>query len=159
MEERNYVTSVPGSTRLIHDVSFAEHSKITSVKISPLVNFWHKETLKKKFTFTVLMESDCQLLRLKMFREDHGSWMTMSFSTILFLFLFSHIYNTILLMDGNMGAPYPHGSTLLVSMVTSGSILTSEYLELDNYGLIFEGVYFQVFYVYSIIAWKRIGNS
>lgn len=44
-----------------------------------------------------------QLLRLKMFREDHGSWMTMFFSTILFLFLFSHIYNTVLLMDGNMG--------------------------------------------------------
>ncbi|KAL6069690.1 hypothetical protein STEG23_013322, partial [Scotinomys teguina] len=46
-----------------------------------------------------------QLLRLKMFREDHGSWMTMFFSTILFLFLFSHIYNTVLLMDGNMGVP------------------------------------------------------
>ncbi|XP_022375211.1 transmembrane protein 117 isoform X1 [Enhydra lutris kenyoni] len=45
-----------------------------------------------------------QLLRLKMFREDHGSWMTMFFSTILFLFIFSHVYNTILLMDGNMGA-------------------------------------------------------
>ena len=44
-----------------------------------------------------------QLLRLKMFREDHGSWMTMFFSTILFLFIFSHIYNTILLMDGTMG--------------------------------------------------------
>ncbi|EHH66204.1 Transmembrane protein 117 [Macaca fascicularis] len=55
-----------------------------------------------------------QLLRLKMFREDHGSWMTMFFSTILFLFIFSHIYNTILLMDGNMvtdmmlqDKPYP----------------------------------------------------
>uniref|UniRef100_A0A673Y4E9 Transmembrane protein 117 n=1 Tax=Salmo trutta TaxID=8032 RepID=A0A673Y4E9_SALTR len=44
-------------------------------------------------------------LRLKMFREDHGSWMTMFFSTILFLFIFSHIYNVILLMAGNMG---PH---------------------------------------------------
>ncbi|XP_007503949.1 transmembrane protein 117 isoform X2 [Monodelphis domestica] len=39
-----------------------------------------------------------------MFREDHGSWMTMFFSTILFLFIFSHIYNMILLMEGNMGA-------------------------------------------------------
>ncbi|XP_059791690.1 transmembrane protein 117 isoform X4 [Balaenoptera ricei] len=39
-----------------------------------------------------------------MFREDHGSWMTMFFSTILFLFIFSHVYNTVLLMDGNMGA-------------------------------------------------------
>lgn len=44
-------------------------------------------------------------LRLKMFREDHGSWMTMFFSTILFLFIFSHIYNLILLMAGSMG---PH---------------------------------------------------
>ncbi|XP_038598038.1 transmembrane protein 117 isoform X1 [Tachyglossus aculeatus] len=45
-----------------------------------------------------------QVLRLKMFREDHGSWMTMFFSTILFLFIFSHIYNMILLMEGNMGS-------------------------------------------------------
>ncbi|KAI4905661.1 hypothetical protein NFI96_011348 [Prochilodus magdalenae] len=44
-------------------------------------------------------------LRLKMFREDHGSWMTMFFSTILFLFIFSHIYNLLLLMTGGMG---PH---------------------------------------------------
>ncbi|XP_061495881.1 transmembrane protein 117 isoform X2 [Rhineura floridana] len=45
-----------------------------------------------------------QLLRLKMFREDHGSWMTMFFSTILFLFIFSHIYNLCLLMAGNMSS-------------------------------------------------------
>ncbi|XP_062838574.1 transmembrane protein 117 isoform X3 [Anolis carolinensis] len=45
-----------------------------------------------------------QLLRLKMFREDHGSWMTMFFSTILFLFFFSHIYNLCLLIAGNMRA-------------------------------------------------------
>uniref|UniRef100_A0A6I8R8G5 Transmembrane protein 117 n=1 Tax=Xenopus tropicalis TaxID=8364 RepID=A0A6I8R8G5_XENTR len=42
------------------------------------------------------------VLRLKMFREDHGSWMTMFFSTILFLFFFSHIYNLFLLMAGGM---------------------------------------------------------
>lgn len=41
-------------------------------------------------------------LRLKMFREDHGSWMTMFFSTILLLFIFSHIYNLFLLMAGSM---------------------------------------------------------
>ncbi|XP_077373471.1 transmembrane protein 117 isoform X2 [Festucalex cinctus] len=41
-------------------------------------------------------------LRLQVFREDHGSWMTMFFSTILFLFIFSHIYNLILLMVGSM---------------------------------------------------------
>ncbi|XP_053575178.1 transmembrane protein 117 [Bombina bombina] len=45
-----------------------------------------------------------QLLRLKMFRDDHGSWMTMFFSTILFLFIFSHIYNLCLLMAGNMSS-------------------------------------------------------
>ncbi|XP_055047614.1 transmembrane protein 117 isoform X2 [Misgurnus anguillicaudatus] len=45
-----------------------------------------------------------RLLRLKMFREDHGSWMTMFFSTILSLFVFSHIYNIFLLMNGRMGA-------------------------------------------------------
>ncbi|XP_077194731.1 transmembrane protein 117 isoform X3 [Paroedura picta] len=39
-----------------------------------------------------------------MFREDQGSWMTMFFSTILFLFIFSHIYNLCLLMAGNMRA-------------------------------------------------------
>ncbi|XP_020651200.3 transmembrane protein 117 isoform X3 [Pogona vitticeps] len=39
-----------------------------------------------------------------MFREDHGSWMTMFFSTILFLFIFSHIYNLCLLMAGTMRA-------------------------------------------------------
>ncbi|GAB0176200.1 mitochondrial enolase superfamily member 1 [Grus japonensis] len=39
-----------------------------------------------------------------MFREDHGSWMTMFFSTILFLFIFSHIYNLFLIMAGNMRA-------------------------------------------------------
>ncbi|XP_023647209.1 transmembrane protein 117 isoform X1 [Paramormyrops kingsleyae] len=46
-----------------------------------------------------------QYLRLKMFREDHGSWMTMFFSTILFLFIFSHVYNLLLFMAGDMG-PY-----------------------------------------------------
>ncbi|CAH2278002.1 transmembrane 117 [Pelobates cultripes] len=46
-----------------------------------------------------------QLLRLKMFRDDHGSWMTMFFSTILLLFIFSHIYNLCLLIAGNM-SPY-----------------------------------------------------
>ncbi|XP_056595337.1 transmembrane protein 117 isoform X2 [Triplophysa dalaica] len=45
-----------------------------------------------------------RILRLKMFREDHGSWMTMFFSTILSLFVFSHIYNLFLLMNGRMGA-------------------------------------------------------
>ncbi|XP_075065176.1 transmembrane protein 117 [Mixophyes fleayi] len=46
-----------------------------------------------------------QLLRLKVFRDDHGSWMTMFFSTILLLFIFSHIYNICLLIAGNM-SPY-----------------------------------------------------
>ncbi|XP_048404338.1 transmembrane protein 117 isoform X2 [Stegostoma tigrinum] len=45
-----------------------------------------------------------QLLRLNMFRKDHGSWMVMFFSTILFLFIFSHIYNLFLLIAGNMSS-------------------------------------------------------
>ncbi|XP_072123538.1 transmembrane protein 117 isoform X3 [Mobula birostris] len=53
-----------------------------------------------KFLFHQLMFG--QLLRLKMFRKDHGSWMVMFFSTILFLFIFSHIYNLCLLITGNM---------------------------------------------------------
>ncbi|XP_058502621.1 transmembrane protein 117 [Solea solea] len=55
-------------------------------------------------------------LRLKMFREDHGSWMTMFFSTIIFLFIFSHIYNLFLLMAGSMG---PH-------MVTEYMVIRNE---------------------------------
>ncbi|GCB60393.1 hypothetical protein scyTo_0006866 [Scyliorhinus torazame] len=43
-----------------------------------------------------------RLLRLNMFRKDHGSWMVMLFSTILFLFIFSHIYNLCLLIGGNV---------------------------------------------------------
>ncbi|XP_069760225.1 transmembrane protein 117 isoform X2 [Narcine bancroftii] len=39
-----------------------------------------------------------------MFRKDHGSWMVMFFSTILFLFIFSHIYNLCLLIAGNMSS-------------------------------------------------------
>ncbi|XP_038636374.1 transmembrane protein 117 isoform X2 [Scyliorhinus canicula] len=46
-----------------------------------------------------------RLLRLNMFRKDHGSWMVMLFSTILFLFIFSHIYNLCLLIGGNV-SPY-----------------------------------------------------
>ncbi|KAG7277238.1 hypothetical protein CRUP_015286 [Coryphaenoides rupestris] len=47
-------------------------------------------------------------LRLKMFREDHGSWMTMFFTTILSLFIFSNIYNLFLLMAGDMGVMRAH---------------------------------------------------
>ncbi|XP_076863276.1 transmembrane protein 117 isoform X2 [Brachyhypopomus gauderio] len=57
--------------------------------------------LAGKFFFHRRLFGRC--LRLKMFREDHGSWMTMFFSTILFLFIFSHIYNLFLLMTGGMG--------------------------------------------------------
>ncbi|XP_019896115.1 transmembrane protein 117 isoform X3 [Esox lucius] len=57
------------------------------------------------FSFIINKYPGGRYLRLKMFREDHGSWMTMFFSTILFLFIFSHIYNLILLMAGSMG-PY-----------------------------------------------------
>lgn len=54
------------------------------------------------FFFFAFLFFSGRYLRLKMFREDHGSWMTMFFSTILFLFIFSHIYNLFLLMAGSM---------------------------------------------------------
>ncbi|XP_019748937.1 transmembrane protein 117 [Hippocampus comes] len=47
-----------------------------------------------KFVFHQLLFG--RYLRLKVFREDHGSWMTMFFTTILSLFFFSHIYNLFL---------------------------------------------------------------
>ncbi|XP_051916691.1 transmembrane protein 117 [Hippocampus zosterae] len=47
-----------------------------------------------KFIFHQLLFG--RYLRLKVFREDHGSWMTMFFTTILSLFFFSHIYNLFL---------------------------------------------------------------
>ncbi|XP_077567090.1 transmembrane protein 117 isoform X1 [Stigmatopora nigra] len=56
--------------------------------------------LAGKFVFHQLIFG--RYLRLKVFREDHGSWMTMFFSTVLFLFIFSHIYNLFLWMSGNM---------------------------------------------------------
>nr|XP_061812502.1 transmembrane protein 117-like [Nerophis lumbriciformis] len=56
--------------------------------------------LAGKFVFHQLIFG--RYLRLKVFREDHGSWMTMFFTTILFLFIFSHIYNLFLQMAGSM---------------------------------------------------------
>ncbi|XP_076069426.1 transmembrane protein 117-like isoform X2 [Oratosquilla oratoria] len=38
-----------------------------------------------------------RVLRLKMFREEQGSWMTMFMTVIVSLFMFSHVYNLILL--------------------------------------------------------------
>ncbi|XP_010150937.1 PREDICTED: transmembrane protein 117-like, partial [Eurypyga helias] len=63
-----------------------------------------EELVRLSFNNKAVVRNSGQLLRLKMFREDHGSWMTMFFSTILFLFIFSHIYNLFLIMAGNMSA-------------------------------------------------------
>lgn len=106
----------------IQDHLCTNEQKRHSLVISPIRQFYGKrlKNVARKLRFTKIKQrcvkfglqgmliSDNayisgQVLRLKMFREDHGSWMTMFFSTILFLFIFSHIYNTILLMDGNMG--------------------------------------------------------
>uniref|UniRef100_A0A8C4R6V3 Transmembrane protein 117 n=1 Tax=Eptatretus burgeri TaxID=7764 RepID=A0A8C4R6V3_EPTBU len=42
------------------------------------------------------------LLHLKMFHRDHGSWMVMFFTSILFLLFFSHVYNLLLTFSDNM---------------------------------------------------------
>ncbi|PSN39525.1 hypothetical protein C0J52_12396 [Blattella germanica] len=39
-----------------------------------------------------------KLLRLKMFRDDQGSWMTMFLTVIVSLYVFSHAYNLLLLL-------------------------------------------------------------
>ncbi|XP_061677623.1 transmembrane protein 117 [Syngnathoides biaculeatus] len=52
--------------------------------------------------FVVHQQLFGRYLRLTVFREDQGSWMTMFFTTILSLFIFSHIYNLFLLMAGGM---------------------------------------------------------
>ena len=41
-----------------------------------------------------------------MFLDDQGSWMTMFFTTILSLFIFSHIYNLLLMIGGDSTLPY-----------------------------------------------------
>ncbi|KPM11147.1 THEM117 domain containing protein, partial [Sarcoptes scabiei] len=57
-----------------------------------------------------------RVLRLKMFRDESGTWMIMLLSMLLSLFLISHLYNTLLLMlnpfdrnlliTSNMGISY-----------------------------------------------------
>ncbi|XP_063231238.1 transmembrane protein 117-like isoform X2 [Bacillus rossius redtenbacheri] len=39
-----------------------------------------------------------QILRLKMFRDDQGSWMTMFLTVIVSLYMFSHAYNLLLFL-------------------------------------------------------------
>ncbi|XP_054631835.1 transmembrane protein 117 [Dunckerocampus dactyliophorus] len=56
--------------------------------------------LAGKFIFHQLLFG--RYLRLKMFRDDHGSWMIMFFSTILSLCIFANLYNLILLSAGSM---------------------------------------------------------
>ncbi|XP_064635440.1 transmembrane protein 117-like isoform X2 [Lineus longissimus] len=53
-----------------------------------------------------------KLLRLKLFCDDQGSWMTMFMSIILFTFTFSYLYNAFLLIGGDEMIPY-HISPLM----------------------------------------------
>ncbi|KAK6973795.1 transmembrane protein 117 [Biomphalaria glabrata] len=46
------------------------------------------------------------LLRLKMFHDDKGTWMTMFLSTVLSVFIFSYLYNALLMIGGDHTAPY-----------------------------------------------------
>ncbi|KAF2974632.1 hypothetical protein EK904_001499 [Melospiza melodia maxima] len=78
------------------DFSLLRSSEFVAEQVPPLKQSTNNKQLRLPGTL------NGRLLRLKMFREDHGSWMTMFFSTILFLFIFSHIYNLILIMAGNM---------------------------------------------------------
>lgn len=49
------------------------------------------------FGKTVIHSCLCgRVLRLKMFRDEQGSWMTMFLTAIVSLYLFSHIYNVLL---------------------------------------------------------------
>ena len=41
-----------------------------------------------------------------MFLDDQGSWMTMFFTTILSLFIFSHVYNLLLMIGGESTLSY-----------------------------------------------------
>ncbi len=41
-----------------------------------------------------------------MFLDDQGSWMTMFFTTILSLFIVSHIYNLLLMIGGESTYKY-----------------------------------------------------
>ena len=43
---------------------------------------------------------------LKMFSDDQGSWMIMFFTTIVFVFTFSYLYNAFLLIGGEAMEPY-----------------------------------------------------
>ncbi|XP_064601470.1 transmembrane protein 117-like [Liolophura sinensis] len=47
-----------------------------------------------------------RVLRLKMFRDNQGSWMIMFLTTIFCVFIFSYIYNAFLLIGGTSTEPY-----------------------------------------------------
>ncbi|CAL1540115.1 unnamed protein product [Lymnaea stagnalis] len=57
-----------------------------------------------KFVFhTVLFNN---IFRLKMFHDEKGSWMTMFLATVLALFIFSYVYNAVLLIGGDYTTPF-----------------------------------------------------
>ena len=57
------------------------------------------------FTHPYIIFSD-RWFKLKMFLDDQGSWMTMFFTTILSLFIVSHIYNLLLMIGGESTLQY-----------------------------------------------------
>ena len=69
----------------------------------------HLQPIVLRKTFFVLMIAILftdKTLHLRMFLGDQGSWMVMFFSCILFLFIFSWIYNLVLLIGGDSTEDY-----------------------------------------------------
>ncbi|RUS86404.1 hypothetical protein EGW08_005854, partial [Elysia chlorotica] len=56
-----------------------------------------------------------RIFRLKMFHDDRGSWMTSFMSTVLLLFIFSYLYNVLLMIGGDYTRPYHISSYMGVS--------------------------------------------
>ncbi|GFO26996.1 transmembrane protein 117 [Plakobranchus ocellatus] len=56
-----------------------------------------------------------RVFRLKMFHDDRGSWMTSFMTTVLVLFIFSYIYNAVLMIGGDDTRKYHISSYMGVS--------------------------------------------
>ncbi|KAK8739321.1 hypothetical protein OTU49_003576 [Cherax quadricarinatus] len=56
-----------------------------------------------------------RMLRLKMFRDEQGSWMTMALTVIVSLYMFSYVYNLILLIGHGEPCRWQIGSDMNVT--------------------------------------------
>ncbi|XP_042887737.1 transmembrane protein 117-like [Penaeus japonicus] len=56
-----------------------------------------------------------RVLRLKMFRDEQGSWMTMFLTVIVSLYMFSYVYNLILLIGHDEHCKWQIGSDMDVT--------------------------------------------